>query len=67
MVDGFCVFEFIFENVVVGKDVVVGEVDNGLLFIEKIVDEVIVVYCVEVIGVMKVLNDMIVEYCKMWK
>ncbi len=63
-VDGFRASELTLENVVVGKDAVVGEVDNGLPLVEKIADEAIAAYCAEAIGAMKVLNDATVEYCK---
>jgi pimeloyl-CoA dehydrogenase small subunit len=63
-VDGLRASEVTFENVAVGADAVIGEVDNGLPLIERVVDEGIAALSAEAIGGMKVLNDATVEYCK---
>jgi pimeloyl-CoA dehydrogenase small subunit len=63
-VDGLRASEVTFENVSVGADAVIGEVDNGLPLIERVVDEGIAALSAEAIGGMKVLNDATVEYCK---
>lgn len=63
-VDGLRASEVTFENVAVGADAVVGQVDNGLPLIERVVDEGIAALSAEAIGGMKVLNDATVEYCK---
>lgn len=56
--------EVTFENVSVGADAVIGEVDNGLPLVERVVDEGIAALSAEALGCMKVLNDATVEYCK---
>jgi len=63
-VDGLRASEITFENVAVGADALIGEVDNGLPLVERVVDEGIAALSAEAIGSMKVLNDMTVEYCK---
>lgn len=63
-VDGMRASEVTFENVALGADAVVGQVDNGLTLIERVVDEGIAALSAEAIGAMKVLNDTTVEYCK---
>jgi alkylation response protein AidB-like acyl-CoA dehydrogenase len=63
-VDGLRASEITFENVAVGADALIGEIDNGLPLVERVVDEGIAALSAEAIGSMKVLNDMTVEYCK---
>jgi pimeloyl-CoA dehydrogenase small subunit len=63
-VDGLRASEVTFENVAVGADAVIGQVDNGLPLVERVVDEGIAALSAEAIGAMKVLNDATVEYCK---
>lgn len=63
-VDGLRASEVTFENVALGADAVIGQVDNGLPLVEQVVDEGIAALAAEAIGGMKVLNDTTVEYCK---
>ncbi len=63
-VDGLRASEVTFENVALGADALVGQADNGLPLVERVVDEGIAALSAEAIGVMKVLNDATVEYCK---
>ena len=63
-VDGLRASEITFENVSVGADAVIGQLDNGLPLVERVVDEGIAALSAEAIGAMKVLNDTTVEYCK---
>jgi pimeloyl-CoA dehydrogenase small subunit len=63
-VDGLRASEVTFENVGVGADAMLGEVDNGLKLVERVVDEGIAALSAEAIGAMKVLNDTTTEYCK---
>ncbi len=63
-VDGFRASEVMLDNVKVGSDAVVGEVDNGLPLIEKVIDEGIAAVCAEACGVMKMLVDDTIEYSR---
>jgi pimeloyl-CoA dehydrogenase small subunit len=63
-VDGLRASEVTFENVSIGADAVVGQVDNGLKLVEQVTDEGIAALSAEAIGAMKVLNDTTIEYCK---
>ncbi len=63
-VDGLRASEVTFENVSIGADAVVGQLDNGLKLVEHVTDEGIAALSAEAIGAMKVLNDTTVEYCK---
>ena len=66
-VDGRRASEVYFENVSVGADAVVGELDNGLPLIEQIADEATAALCAEACGVMGVAHTMTVEYSRQRK
>jgi pimeloyl-CoA dehydrogenase small subunit len=63
-VDGLRASEVYFENVSVGADAVVGEVDGGFPLVEKVVDEAIAALCAEAVGCFKVLNEATLQYSK---
>jgi alkylation response protein AidB-like acyl-CoA dehydrogenase len=63
-VDGTRASEIAFENVEVPADRLIGELDNGLPLIERVVDDAIAATCAEAAGAMKVLVDATVEYSK---
>jgi alkylation response protein AidB-like acyl-CoA dehydrogenase len=63
-VDGRRASEVYFENVSVGADAVIGDVDGGLPLVEQVVDEAIAAVCAEACGAMKVAHDMTVEYSR---
>ena len=66
-VDGRRASEVYFENVSVGAEAVIGEVDNGLPLIELVSDEAIAALCAEACGAMKVAHEMTVEYSRQRK
>ena len=66
-VDGLRASEVYFENVSVGADAVIGEVDNGLPLVEKVADEAIAALCAEAHGGMGVLNSATLDYSKQRK
>ncbi|HPE47207.1 MAG TPA: acyl-CoA dehydrogenase family protein [Hyphomonas sp.] len=66
-VDGRRASEVYFENVSVGAEAVIGEVDNGLPLIELVSDEAIAAICAEACGAMKVAHEMTVEYSRQRK
>ena len=66
-VDGRRASEVYFENVSVGAEAVIGEVDNGLPLIELVSDEAIAAICAEACGAMKVAQEMTVEYSRQRK
>jgi pimeloyl-CoA dehydrogenase small subunit len=63
-VDGLRASELTFENVQVGADAVLGEVDKGLPVIEKVVGKAIAALCAEAVGCMKVLHETTNDYLK---
>ncbi len=65
--DGTQASEITFENVEVPSDRLIGELDNGLPLVERVVDEAIAATCAEATGAMKVLVDATVEYSKQRK
>ena len=66
-VDGRRASEVYFENVKVSGDALIGEADNGLPLIEKIVDEATAAICAEATGVMQVTNAMTLDYSRQRK
>ncbi|KJS25545.1 MAG: acyl-CoA dehydrogenase [Hyphomonadaceae bacterium BRH_c29] len=66
-VDGRRASEVYFENVSVGGEAVIGDVDNGLPLIELVSDEAIAALCAEACGAMKVAQNMTVEYSRQRK
>ena len=63
-VDGLRASEIYFENVSVGADANIGELDHGFPLIEKVADEAIASLCAEAHGGMGVLNSATLEYSK---
>jgi pimeloyl-CoA dehydrogenase small subunit len=66
-VDGLRASEITFENVEVPAANLIGQADNGLPLIERVVDEAIAATCAEATGCMKVLVDTTVGYSKQRK
>lgn len=63
-VDGLRASELHFDNVKVGADAVIGEVDNALPLIETVADHAIAALTAEGVGCMSVLVDTTNEYLK---
>jgi pimeloyl-CoA dehydrogenase small subunit len=63
-IDGLRAADITFDNVRVGAEAVLGVPHGGLPLIEQAVDEGIAALCAEAIGIMKVLNNTTVEFCK---
>ena len=66
-VDGRRASEVYFENVKVSGDALIGEADNGLPLIEKVVDEATAAVCAEAAGAMQVTNAMTLDYSRQRK
>ncbi len=63
-VDGRRASEVTFNNVVVGAEAVIGDVDNGLPTVELVVDEATAALCAEATGAMRVANEQTIEYSR---
>ncbi|MEM9740256.1 MAG: acyl-CoA dehydrogenase family protein [Pseudomonadota bacterium] len=66
-VDGRRASEVYFENVSVGAEHVIGDVDGALPLVERVADEAIAATCAEACGVMGVAHTMTVEYSRQRK
>lgn len=66
-IDGRRASEVYFENVSVGADALIGEADNGLGLVERVVDEATAAVCAEAMGAMGVAHAMTVEYSRQRK
>lgn len=67
VVDGRRASEVYFENVSLSADALIGEPDNGLPLIDKVVDEATAAVCAEATGAIKVTHEMTLEYAKQRK
>jgi len=63
-VDALRASEITFDNVRVGADALLGELDGGLPALEQVIDEGILAVGSEAVGAMEVLYKATVEYCK---
>jgi alkylation response protein AidB-like acyl-CoA dehydrogenase len=62
--DGSRASEVYFENTSVGAEALIGEADNALSLIERIVDEANAAYCSEAVGCMRMMTSLTQEYAK---
>jgi alkylation response protein AidB-like acyl-CoA dehydrogenase len=63
-VDGQRASDVFLENVAVGADAVIGEVDGGTALLEGAQDEAIAAVCAEAVGAMRVAHAQTVEYAR---
>ena len=66
-VDGLQASDIFFENVSVGSDAILGEVDAILPALEATQDHVIAALCAEAVGAMRVAHSQTVEYARQRK
>lgn len=67
VVDGRRASEVYFENVSLSADALIGELDNGLPLIDKVVDEATAAVCAEATGAIQVTHKMTLEYAQQRK
>jgi len=63
-VDGQQAAEIRLDNVSVGKEAVLGAIDNGYSTLEAVIDEATLAVCAEAVGIMQIMTDKTVEYTK---
>lgn len=63
-IDGTRASEVVFDDVQVGADAVVGELDHGLPLVERVLDEATAAVCAEACGAMSALNEKTLEYAR---
>lgn len=64
MIDAFGASEVIIENLAVGRDTVVGEVDNGIVLLDTAFDHAAAAVCAEAVGSMEYLLPVTAEYTR---
>jgi alkylation response protein AidB-like acyl-CoA dehydrogenase len=62
-IDGQLACELILEDVVVPAASVIGDVDQGYVLADRVIDEAIAAVCAEAVGAMDVLFDATLEWC----
>ena len=63
-VDGLRAAEIELDNVRLGNDAVLGQVDDGFAALEATIDEATLAICAEAVGIMHILKDRTVAYSK---
>ena len=63
-VDGHQAAEITLDNVSVGSEAVLGDIDDALPTLEAVIDDATLAVCAEAVGIMQVLTDKTVEYSK---
>jgi alkylation response protein AidB-like acyl-CoA dehydrogenase len=66
-VDGSMASEVYFENVRAGADQLLGDADNGLPLVERVVDEATAAICAEACGALRILHATTLDYAKQRK
>ncbi len=66
-VDGRRASDIYFENVALGAEALIGDLDNGLDLIERVVDEATAAVCAEAMGAMGVAHAMTLDYSRQRK
>ena len=63
-VDGHRAAEVVLDNVRLGDEAVLGEIDNGYAVLDAVIDEATLAVCAEAVGIMRAMTDKTVEYSK---
>ena len=63
-IDEYRASEVVIENLKVSKDMVLGEVDNAYNAIDENIDRSTIAVCAEAVGILEVLKDATIDYCK---
>tara|TARA_Y100000389_G_C17447966_1_gene512812 strand:+ start:1289 stop:2467 length:1179 start_codon:yes stop_codon:yes gene_type:complete len=63
-IDEYRASEVVIENLKVSKDMVLGEVDNAYNAIDENIDRSTIAVCAEAVGILEVLKDATINYCK---
>jgi alkylation response protein AidB-like acyl-CoA dehydrogenase len=63
-IDEYRASEVVIENLKVSKNMVLGEVNNAYAAIDENVDRSTIAVCAEAVGILEVLKDTTIDYCK---
>tara|TARA_B100001564_G_scaffold358682_1_gene378033 strand:- start:287 stop:1468 length:1182 start_codon:yes stop_codon:yes gene_type:complete len=66
-IDEYRASEVVIENLKISSDMVLGEVDKAYPVVEEVIDLATIAACSEAVGVLQVLKDSTVDYCKQRK
>ena len=66
-IDEYRASEVVIENLKVSSDMVLGEVDKAYPVVEEVIDLATIAACSEAVGVLQVLKDSTIDYCKQRK
>ena len=66
-IDEYRASEVVIENLKISSDMVLGEVDKAYPVVEEVIDLATIAACSEAVGVLQVLKDSTIEYCKQRK
>ena len=66
-IDEYRASEVVIENLKISSDMVLGEVDKAFPFVEEVIDLATIAACSEAVGVLQVLKDSTIDYCKQRK
>ena len=66
-IDEYRASEVVIENLKISKDAILGEVDKAYDVIEEVIDLATIAACSEAVGVLQILKDSTVDYCKQRK
>ena len=66
-IDEYRASEVVIENLKISSDMVLGEVDKVYSVVEEVIDLATIAACSEAIGVLQVLKDSTIDYCKQRK
>jgi alkylation response protein AidB-like acyl-CoA dehydrogenase len=63
-IDEYRASEVVIENLKITKDMILGEVNNAYDAIDENVDRSTIAVCAEAVGILEVLKDTTIDYCK---
>ena len=66
-IDEYRASEVVIENLKISSDMVLGEVDKAYPAVEEVIDLATIAACSEAVGVLQVLKDSTIDYCKQRK
>ena len=66
-IDEYRASEVVIENLKISSDMVLGEVDKAYPVVEEVIDLATIAACSEAVGVLQVLKDSTIDYCKQRK
>ena len=66
-IDEYRASEVVIDNLKISSDMVLGEVDKAYPVVEEVIDLATIAACSEAVGVLQVLKDSTIDYCKQRK